>query len=313
MIIVTGAGGFVGGYVVRELMRQGFEVIATGRKAAPLLASGCSHRAYLDVTNRECFSYLPKEKVEAVVHCAALLMIDGHSPKEYFRVNTVGTFNVMEYCREVGARLIYTMTHSDINDIGRVYVDETGPILYKTGSFEQGKNSLPFIASKVAAAEMIDSYTRNGSLQAAILRLANIRGVGSADTKYNCVFHQFVQKAIAGEDIEIWGAVKTIRDLIYVKDVASAVARVIQTPTAGGLYNIGSGVGLTIQEEAEAIITAFESKSKLVYRPDIEEYRKVSCVFKVDKAKRELGWEPQYSYYEAMKDYRKELESRKRR
>lgn len=313
MIIVTGAGGFVGSYVVKDLVKSGYEVIATGRKSAPLLALGCGQRAYLDVTNRECFSYLPKDKVEAVVHCAALLMIDGHAPEEYFRVNTIGTFNVMEYCREVGARLIYTMTHSDINDVGRVYVGENVIPLFMTPSFEAGKNSLPFIQSKVSAAEMIYSYARAGTIRATILRLSNIRGVGSRDEKYNCVFHQFVQKALRGDNIEIWGEAKTIRDLIYIKDVSNAVIKTLENPTANGLYNIGSGVGLTIRQEAEAIIAAFDSKSELVFRPDIEEYRKRSCVFKVEKARKELGWSPRYGYYEAMKDYRKELENKTNR
>jgi UDP-glucose 4-epimerase len=148
-------------------------------------------------------------------------------------------------------------------------------------------------------------------IQGTVFRLANIRGYGSRDTYYNCVFHQFIQKALKSEPIEIWGEHKTVRDMIYVKDVVAVISIALRSNKAHGLYNIGSGKGLTIEDEAKAIIKVFSPPDKpsgLIYRPDIEEVRKISCIFDISKAKRDLGWEPKYSYEEALADYKKEME-----
>ena len=280
-ILVTGAKGFVGKYLVEELKKREYEVVGIGREE-------------WDVRQRAP-SFLPRG-IDIVVHCAALLMIDGHAPKAYFQTNAVGTYNVLEFCRENNAKMIYLMTHSDINAHNDIYIDDDVDSVYG-GSPEV----IAFIASKVAAKQMIEAYNRSGYVKGVILRLANIRGVGSKDTQYNCVFHQFIEKAKKGEPIELWGALKTIRDLIYVKDVVNAI--ILSFGAVPGIYNVGSGIGLTIKQEAEAIVDVFspiQNRSQFIYLPDVEEVRKKSCVFRIDKARKEFGWYPKYSYVEAV-------------
>jgi UDP-glucose 4-epimerase len=157
---------------------------------------------------------------------------------------------------------------------------------------------------------MIRSYARDGVVNATILRIANVRGYGSKDTKYNSVFHQFIAKARNSEPIELWGALKTQRDLIYVKDVARAV-RLAMVKAPSGLYNIGSGKGMTIEDEAREIVKVFsplDNPSKFVYRKEIPEVRKHSCIFRIDKARQHFGWAPIYSYHDGLVDMKHEQE-----
>ena len=287
-VIVTGANGFVGKYLVKELNCRGYSVLALGRKEWDIRHPACN------------LSY----DVDIVVHCAALLMIDGHPVEEYFFTNALGTYNVLEFCRKAKAKLIYLMTHSDVNNSDYVYINESTEQKY-IGSPE----SIAFITSKIAAMKMIEAYTTSKFVDGIILRLANIRGVGSQDTKYNCVFHQFIEKSKRGEPIELWGELKTIRDLIYVKDVVDAIIASFDAPA--GLYNIGSGVGLTIEQEARAIAQVFnppDKQTKFIYRSDIEEVRKKSCVFEIDKARREFGWYPKYNYVQGLSDMKAIME-----
>jgi UDP-glucose 4-epimerase len=308
MIIVTGANGFIGRYLVEELKKMKLDVLPVGKSfACCKVNEGIFAAGKFDVSNKECFDYLPQTNVEAVIHCAAKLMIDNHPPEEYFKVNTIGTYNVLEYCRKVGAKLIYLQTHSDVN-AGPKYISESTPRCFTTNSY--GQNSIPFIASKVAACEMIEAYNRKGDVESTILRLANIRGVGSQDTRYNCVFHQFIQRAIKGEPIELWGALKTQRDLIYIKDVVKAIIHAY-IGSDKGFYNIGSGKGLTIEDEAKAIIKVFSpigNPSKLIYRPEIEEVRKHSGIFRIGKAMEDLHWNPAYSYEDGLRDMKRIME-----
>jgi len=113
-----------------------------------------------------------------------------------------------------------------------------------------------------------------------------------------------------GETIEIWGEHRTFRDLVYVKDVVSGFIQALNSPNAKGLYNLGSGEGLTIDQEAKIIVKVFSpinNPSKIVYRPDIEEVLRKSFVLSIEKAKRDFGYAPKYTYETAMRDYREEM------
>jgi len=145
-----------------------------------------------------------------------------------------------------------------------------------------------------------------------------VRGYGSRYVSFwdgrpeVSVFRMFVAKAMRGEPIEIWGEHKTVRDLVYVKDVVAAFIGALNSEKASGLYTIGSGVGLTIDQEAKAIIAAFsppDKPSKIVYRPDIAEVKRKDQIFSIEKAKRDFGYVPKYSYEAAMRDFKKEMES----
>jgi len=311
-VLVTGANGFIGKYLVKALIKQGVRVLATSHdnKNKDYFISIGAEFCKLDVTNPDDFKLLPKA-VKAVVHTAALLRIDRdkHSPQDYINVNAYGTFNVLEYCREIGAKIIYTMTHSDIDASSETIIKEETERCYVSpyGS----DNVYPFIVSKIAGVNFIEAYDRDGVVQGIIFRISNIRGFGSRDTRYNCVFHQMITKAQKSEDIEIWGEHNTIRDMIYIKDVVNVIIKAIHSKSAHGLYNIGFGKGVSIEDEAKSIIKVFsppDNESKLIYRPDIEEVRKKSTIFDNSKARKEFEWEPIYNYYYAMVDYKKEME-----
>lgn len=309
MIIVTGATGFIGRYLVEQLTKDNVDVLATGRdiKGQKYYENKGIPYISVDITNEKDFDKLPQKNVEAVVHLAALLSIDTSkwSAKDYIMVNALGTYYVLEYCRKTKVpKIIYAMTHSDVNRTNDIVITEETP--RKFGG------PLPYIVAKIAGMNFIEGYVQDNVIkQGIVFRFPGIRGYTSRDTYYDCVFHQFIQKAIKSEPIEIWGDHKTKRDLIYIQDVVYAICGALKSEKANGLYNIGSGVGLTIEDEAKAIINVFspaDKPSKLIYRTDIEEVRKKSQIFDISKAKRDFGWAPQFSYEEGLMEYKKEME-----
>jgi len=316
MILVTGAAGFVGRYVVDQLVQNGEDVLA-------LVHSSRGLRYYSD-KNIPCVminvafmddleTYLPPDDVNSIVHCAGLLSIDAPkwTAENYFDTNIKGMYNILEYAREVGCKKIVNIaTHSDTSRSSERVIYEDTPICY--GGGDSGRSgTIAYITSKLAAMHMLDAYALEYGMQGISLRLPGIRGYGSRDTFYNCVFHQFIQKAIKGEPIPIWGKHETYRDLVYIKDVVQAVILALKSPTANGLYNIGAGCGLTILEEANHIIDVFGAPgnmSDIEFHPEIDEVRKNSWIFSISKAKRELGYFPRYSYREGLEDFKKEME-----
>jgi UDP-glucose 4-epimerase len=158
---------------------------------------------------------------------------------------------------------------------------------------------------------IINTYANECDIRQVIMRLPGIRGFGSQDTLHNCVFHQFIQKAERGEPIEIWGKHETKRDFVYIKDVVQAIIKALDNEKARGTYNIGSGKGLTILDEAVEIIDVFSepcNRSKLIFKPDIPELRTRSYIFDSSKAKEEFGYCPRYSYHDGLIDFKMEKE-----
>jgi UDP-glucose 4-epimerase len=312
-ILVTGSTGFIGTYIIDQLVNEGADVVAIGRSkegeifykkmAIPFVR--------VDITKEEDFNRLP-EDIDAVVHCAGLLSIDMYRPQDYLMVNTLGTFNILEYCRKTNiGKIVFAMTHSNVNRAEDVIITEDTPEQFSGPA-------TPYIVSKISAMKLIESYSRDYGIQGMSLRLPGVRGYGSRFISFwrgkpeVSVFRMFVAKAMKSAPIEIWGGHKTIRDLVYVKDVAMGFIKALNSKNASGLYNIGSGVGLTIEQEAKAIIEAFsppDKLSRIIYRPDIEEVRKRSYIFSIEKAESDFGYVPKYSYEDAMKDYKREMKS----
>lgn len=314
-VIVTGANGFVGRYLVRQLIEDGDDVIAL--TSSILNAKFFTNRnipfEVVDITDKEIIDDKLPNKADAVVHLAALLRIerDKYTPEQFLMVNGIGTYNMLEYCRENKIpKFIYSMTHSDIDATRYTIVSPSTPRAY-TSSYKNGENVYPFIFGKMMGADLVLAYDRDKQIKNGLVyRLSNIRGYGSRDTRYNCVFHQLIQKAIKGEDIEIWGDHKTFRDMIYVKDVVSAIISGLKSD-GHGLYTIGTGERVTIEDEVKAIIDAFSpegKKSKIIYCPDIKEVRTKSITFSILDALADLHWAPKYNYKDAMKDYKIEME-----
>jgi len=315
MILVTGATGFIGTYLVDQLVKDGVDVLATGRDV--IGQSYYEKRGIpfskLDILKEEDFKKLP-ENIDAIVHLAALLRIDAWSAKDYLMTNSLGTYNVLEYCRKNDIKkVVYSMTHSDINRTKDLIITENTPR-------EFGGPSTAFIVSKVAAVNIIESYTREYGIHGIILRLPGIRGygcrfIGVQDGKFiEAAYHKFIRRASEGKPIEIWSHSDAKRDMTYIKDVVRGIVCALNAEDAVGLYNIGTGIGVTIEDEAKAIIKVFSppnNPSEILYRPDIEGIQRRGFIYDISKAKRDLGYYPKFSCEDALKDYKKEMESGK--
>lgn len=324
MIIVIGATGFIGMYTVEALLQSGKQVIAAGRSravGAQLEKMGATF-VPLDITNEKDFEKLPTEGVEAVILLAGLLpanttadLKDTENAADYFKVNVLGSINVLEYCRRNGIKkVVGNCSYGDVAGAWRkgYAITEDEP-----RDFHFTGDHAVYVISRNACNDVMEYYNQQHGMQCAWFRFPPVYGVGPHGTiyvngkAYKSGIATFIDNAKEGKDIELWGDPHIERDIIYVKDVAKAYCMAIESDKTYGLYNMTSGTALTLEDQAKAVIAVFgaDKGSRLVYRPD-KPNNTPSFLFSMEKAKLDFGFVPQYTnYLDMMEDYKQELES----
>lgn len=325
MYIIIGASSFIGVYTVDEFLKQGCEVIVTGRnnKFKEHYDKLGVKYVNLDLANESDFEQLPKEGVEGIILLSGLLpaneevnLDEDENAADYFRINTIGTINVLEYCRKNSIqRVISNCSYADVRGAwGKRVITENEPrnFVYK------GDHAV-YVFSKNAANDTMEYYNQQHGMKNAWFRFPPVYGVGPHDSSFiNGVLKKsglkiFIDNASEGKDICIFGDPNLSRDIIYVKDVARAFYLAIKSENTYGLYNMTAGCGVTLQKQAETISELWapkpEKKSKIIYNPEIKN-NTPSYLFSMEKAKRDFGFEPAYADFKIMMiDYKKDLDA----
>ncbi len=323
MILVFGASGFIGTYLIDQLVKEGFDVIATDIDR--LVESYYKKQGVpfnrLDITRERGFAKLPQSGISAAINLACVqpanVSEEKYDTRDYIRVNVLGTLNILEFCKKTGIpKMIYISSHRTVQALwesGKSITEDAGKAIKYTGEYSM------FSISEGAAEDCVEHYRQQYGMKGIIFRLPPVYGYGPHTEIFKngkpikTGFKVFIENAIAGKPIEVWGDCEKGRDIIYVKDVVSAIILALKSKDASGLFNIASGRSLSLKEEAETIARIFSPRgraSKVTYRPDkansIEPF-----LYNISKAKRDLGWAPKYSFEEMLVDYREEMGSKR--
>lgn len=328
MYIIIGASSFIGVHTAEEFLKQGCEILVTGRndKFRDYYEAKGVQYLNLDLSKDEDFEQLPKENVQGVILLSGLLpanvpvnLDEDENAIDYFEINTKGTIRVLEYCRKNGIpRLISNSSYADVRNAwsGDKAITEDEP-----RDFVYSGDHAVYVMSKNAACDVMEYYNQQHGMSNAWFRFPPVYGVGPHGSLFiNGTYVKsglqiFIEKAQAGEDIVIFGNKDLSRDVVYVKDVAHAYYLAMKNPKTYGLYNMTSGKGVTLQEQAEVIADLFKQspdmKSTIVYKPEITN-NTPSYLFSMEKAKRDFDFVPQYSDFRTMMtDYKKDMDERK--
>lgn len=285
-VLVTGGAGFIGSNLVKRLLERGYQVIVLDNLSTGSLEN---IRAFLgdvefikgDVRSFDDIASAAK-KADVVVHLAALINVAEslEKPDPYFEVNVTGTYNVAKASKNADT-VIFASSSAVYGDPEKIPISEEHPLKPKS----------PYAASKVAGEAFINSFSSIYGYRPVIFRLFNVYGPKQS-RGYAGVIVEFIRRALAGQPLVIFGSGEQIRDFIHVDDVTSAIVGAIASGRATGVYNIGSGEGVSINQLAELVIklTGVEGLS-VKYLPPMPGDINVS-ISDITKAKRGLGFEP---------------------
>jgi len=300
-VLVTGAGGFIGSELVRQLVRQGASVRAflryTSRADLGLLrylpgrVLDSVELVFGDLRDPDAIDQAA-EGMDVIFHLGALISIPYSyvHPVEVVQSNVIGTLNVLQACRRYGCRLVHTSTSEVYGTALRVPIDEDHPL--------QGQS--PYSASKIGADKLVESYYRSFDVQAVTVRPFNTYGPGQSA---RAVIPTIITQALTGDEVRL-GNLEAKRDFTYLTDTVDGFIRAAQTPEAlGQTINLGAGEDISVGELANLAMALIGCQVRVVVdeerlRPEKSEVMRL--VSDNRKARQVLGWVPQVGLREGL-------------
>ncbi|HEV2611571.1 MAG TPA: NAD-dependent epimerase/dehydratase family protein [Noviherbaspirillum sp.] len=229
-VLLTGARGFTGKYVREELERAGYSVIGAivGAAAGP-------HEVTLDITAPDnCRRVMEKVRPDYLVHLAAISFVQHADAEAFYRVNVIGTLNLLQAIADAGLSPRCVLVASSANIYGNARADQI-----TEAQPPQPVNH--YAVSKLAMEHMVRTWSDR--LPIVLTRPFNYTGVGQEPHfLIPKIVSHFVQRA---QVIEL-GNLDVERDFSDVRTVANAYRRLLEEAPAGEVFNICSGRGHTL-------------------------------------------------------------------
>ena len=287
-VAVIGGAGFIGSHLVSLLLAKNYQVIVIDD-----LSTGSLDNLKNDLANPnlECYQLDVSKSAIAlaslisgashVFHLAAKTSV-GESitkPVEYYNANLISTAVVLE------AMKLAQINHLIFSSTSAVYGDTQ---TFPTHEYCEPYPMSPYALSKLMAEKLCEHYT---TISTVCLRYFNVYGDRPNLTgSYKPVMSVFLEKARAGEPLPIINGGSQSRDFVAVDDVALANLAAMKIKTGHHIFNVGTGLDLSVKEIADKI-----SADQIDAGNRIEPSRSLADISKIQM---ELGWNPVYQFNE---------------
>jgi GDP-4-dehydro-6-deoxy-D-mannose reductase len=300
-ILVTGAGGFLGTWMVRHLQSQGNELVSTDLPREKGSRSADSSRPIpqpLDVRDRaQVDRVIESFRPEVVYHFAgqAFVIPSWEDPQGTMMTNLFGTLNLLEALRHHSPRTRFAFAGSgtEYGDPETIPTPESSPL----------KPTSPYAASKAAADLLCYQYFRSFEIPVFRYRIFGTTGPGKRGDSVNDFASQIVALERGGRPGVIRvGNLDKERDVADARDAVRAMERVVERGEPGGAYNIGSGTTHKVQETLARLISM--ARVAVTTETDPTRIRKVDePIHFADIGRlRGLGWAPEIPFDRTLED-----------
>ena len=293
MILVTGASGRLGQWVVADLTSRGADVIGLSRRPLdaptipglvwprPVVPLECdlTHPSSVEVARSRLTD------VSAVVHLAAYV------PDDTAVVSTPDAIATLQANIDATARLLGAL--DDASGLQAIVMSSTFEVYGPPRSLpvKESHPTLPagyYGASKLLSEKCLALYTQQRGVPCTSLRMPAIYGPGDTIRR---ALGNFVRAAVAGDELRIAGDGADLRELLYLGDAAEAVARALERQVSGA-FNVASGIGYSIREMAERVVE-IAGRGEITYTTRTK--ARADYVMSIGRANERLGWEPRTS------------------
>jgi CDP-glucose 4,6-dehydratase len=302
-VLITGATGLVGSWLLKRLAGAGADVLCLVRDWVPQSEAARTHlldRVRVirgDVRDRTLLERaLGEYEIDTVFHLAAqaIVGIANRNPISTFETNIQGTWNVLEACRRSPGVASVVIASSD-----KAYGDQR-TLPYTEDAPLQGQH--PYDVSKSCADLIAGTYAKTYGLPVAITRCGNFYGGG--DLNWNRIVPGTIRSVIRGERPVIRSDGQYIRDYFYVEDGAAAYMLLAEQLHArpelrGQAFNFSNELQITVVELVQQILCAMGSS----LAPDLRNEARHEILHQylsAARARQVLSWSPLFTLKEGL-------------
>lgn len=251
-ILVTGGAGFIGSHLVHMLLEQGHAIrvldnLSSGKPESLGIHRGAVELIVGDVRDGDSVARAAQGS-DAIIHLAAMVSVvqSVEQPRLCYENNLIGTLNVLDAARQSDIqRVVLASTCAVYGDTEKLPVSEADPTAPVS----------PYAATKLAAEQACQLYSRLYGVETVALRFFNVYGPRQDPASpYAAVVPRFIAALRSGQQPTIYGDGLQTRDFIAVSDIARALwTATIAPDIAGEVFNVGRGESHSVLDLVEAL------------------------------------------------------------
>ena len=292
--IVTGGAGFIGSHLAKYLIKKGHNVSVIDSLRRGNLDNLKEIKDKIDFQEIDILDYDKMKdvakNVDGIFHQAALGSVPQSfkEPEEYYRVNAIGTENVLKLAKEFGFKVVYASSSSVYGNQEKFPVKEDA----------EKKPLNPYGKSKLESEQFAKKYADMG-VKVIGLRYFNVFGIGQ-NPNYAGVIPNFIERLVQHKPPIIFGNGNQLRNYTFVDDVVEANMLAFENKTEHAFINIATGVMTSVKELAELMIRLSGLSLEPIYEKaregDIEKSQADTSL-----AKDLIKWIPKITLKEGLK------------
>lgn len=274
--LITGGAGFIGGHLTEKLLAAGHKVVVIDNYStgSPRNLANVRNNSNLTVVEDDLLLTADLEKIiaasDVIYHLAAAVGVElvVHDPVRTIRTNVEGSARVLELAAKYHKRVILAST-------SEVYGKSANPEFNENDDLLIGcpvRSRWSYACSKLLDEFYLMAYHRNMALPGTVVRFFNT--VGPRQTgQYGMVIPRFVQAALSGQALKVYGSGEQSRCFCHVFDTVRALLALADCPeSVGKIYNIGGTSPVSIMELAQQVVKQLDSSSRIELIPYEQAY-----------------------------------------
>ena len=273
-VLVTGADGFLGHHILRDLTGHGFDVLPKRRTDG-------------DVTRSTTWDKFPAS--DFLVHLAGLTFVPAswENPTDFVQSNSVSTSHALDFCRKNKTKMIFLSTY--------LYSSKLSTPIKETDEIDPAN---PYALSKFLGEQLCSFYAKQFGVEVIILRPFNVFG-----SRQNSRFliPSIISQATKSDEISVLD-IRPARDYVFIEDLVDAVHKSITSDLRFGIINVGTGVASTVAQLIFSLADVI-GRELTIMSSNQERFGEInSTQADISQAKLLLGWQPKWSLSQGLRE-----------
>lgn len=264
-VIIAGGAGFLGSHLAETLLKEGYDITVVDDLSSGLESNVSSIINNIDFIKSDIADFDNSEHFDVLINLASRASrVEWETyPVEVALSNSLGNNNLIKLALQNKALYIYASSSEVYGDPNLVPTPETF-----IGKVSTTGSRSPYDEGKRFGEALVKAYEREYGLKNIIIRLFNTYGprMRGGDF-YGRVIDRFIQQAIRGESLTVYGNGMQTRSFTYVSDSADAISLLIRRGNSGEIYNVGNDNEITIINLARIILEITRSTSEIKFLP----------------------------------------------